>query len=342
MKKIILLSLLLIGFGQATEYRLVHLKKGGTLNIRELPRVNARTVVGKIPANATGISIRECKVIQNGTEWCYVNYPLGGDHIEGWVNSYFLAPMGENYNMSKVHIKNFLHNFYLADEENFLDKLQVFYKFPMQKYLWKKNISLMELRAKKVRYYKKWPKRDYKMTYMKILKRKPNYIDVQTTVRWKVKRYNDYESGKDIQKIRLIPNANSFKVLALKNLRHTVFPKPKVLEENNVTLVKSSEENLTVESKEVETPLVLNSTLSTEAVSKKYYIKVGSFFSKIDSNYLKGITQSGLSYKIQKVKQDNSIISRVFVGPFETTMEVTKALPFVRENISKDAYIQSF
>ena len=58
MKKIILLLILTIGLLNATEYRLTHLKKGAKLNVRELPVVNSRTVVGSLPYNAIGIKIR--------------------------------------------------------------------------------------------------------------------------------------------------------------------------------------------------------------------------------------------------------------------------------------------
>lgn len=324
MKKIILLTLLLIGLGHATAYQVVHLKKGRTLNVRRVPVVTSRTVVGRIPAYATDITIRECKYNAKGQKWCYIHYPLGGSHIEGWVNRYFLAPMRVALR-SKVHIKNFLYNFYLADEENFLDKLQVFYTFPMQQYLYQKNITLMDLRSKKVNYYKKWPKRDYRLSYVKILKRRSNYIDVKTTVNWKVKNYSDDQSGKDVQKLRLIPMGSSFKVLALKNLSHTVFPKPELIEELNTTAD-------------------INQTMvaMTESLGeKKYYIKVGSFFKEINKDFLAKITNNGFSYILQIVKQEDNRIQRLYIGPYDTTLEAADALKNVREKINENAYIQS-
>lgn len=329
MKKIILLTLLVMGLGYATEYQVVHLKKGGTLNVREVPVVNSKTVVGRIPAYATGISIRECKYNAEGKEWCYINYPLGGSHLEGWVNSYFLAPMQVALT-SKIHIKNFLYNFYMADEENFLDKLQVLYTFPMQQYMWKKNVSLMDLRSKKVNYYKKWPKRNYRLSYLKILKRKPNYIDVKTTVNWKIKSRSDDQSGKDVQKLRLIPTGSSFKVLALKNLAHTVFPKPKLLEELNATVDMN------------QTMVATGANMTEKMGETKYYIKVGSFFKEINKDYLAKITKNGFSYMTQIVNLDNNTIRRLYIGPYDTTLEAVDALKNVREKINENAYIQSF
>ena len=317
-----------MGWGEATEYQLNHIKKGGTLNVREVPIVNSKTVVGKIPANGTGIRIKHCKFNESGDEWCYINYPLGGYHLEGWINRYYLKAMKEN-TTSKTHITNFLSNFYMADEENFLDKLQVFYAFPMQQYMNKTQVSIMQLRSKKVAYYKKWPNRSYRLTHMKILKRRDKYIDVQTTVLWTIKdRKEESQSGKDIQKIRLLPRDNTFKVFALKNLRHTIFPKPEPIVEENTTTVKNAEE-------------VIEESSTVVTDNKKFYIKAGSFFGPINSNYLSKITANGFGYVVQKASQNGHTIRRVFIGPFNGSDEATKALSKVRTNINANAYIQS-
>ncbi len=331
MKKIILLSLLLMGIGNATSYQIVHLKKGGSLNVREIPEIRYRTTVGHIPAYATGIKIRQCKYNSQGQEWCYISYPKGGSHLEGWVSRRFLLPMSGG-STSMRHIQNFLQNFYMADEENFLDKLQSFYQFPMQQYLWKKNVSLMQLRSKKVRFYKKWGKRDYRMTYLKILKRRSNYIDVQATVRWKMKGYKESQEGKDIQKLRLIPTENSFKVLALKNLSHYVKPKPIIVKEEDTPIVDS---NITTN------PLLASA--STEA-SAGYYIQVGSFFKEINPVYLHKIESFSYPYIIQRVvkaSSDSVVIRRVLIGPFNSSALAMESLAGVREKINKNAYIQT-
>ena len=335
MKKILLLTLLLMGFGNATKYEIVHIKKGGTLNVRETPSFRKSTVIGRLAAYTTGIRVKECMELENGAEWCYINVPRGGSHIEGWVNSYYLAPMTQQSNVSRVHITNFLHNFYLADEENFLDKLQVFYSFPMQKYLYSKNISLMDLRQKKVRFYKKWPKREYRLTYMKILKRKPDYIDVQTTVRWKVQGGDDYDMGKDVQKLRLIPSGNTFKVSALKYLRHTVYPKPEPIFDENLTNLVTAEDGNLIGNDES----IMDTSMTTPATV--VYIKAGSFFSEINQSYLASISNNGFPYMIQKVHQGDKLIRRVFIGPFETRLLAEESLDLVRAKINKYAYIQS-
>ncbi|CAA6799913.1 MAG: Unknown protein [uncultured Sulfurovum sp.] len=332
MKKIIILSLILTGLIHAVKYEITHIKKGGTLNVRDVPFMSTSEVVGRISSKTTGISIRECTELKDGSEWCYINAPYGGSNIEGWVSSYYLKEMSKKSKASKAHIQNFLHNFYMADEENYLDKLQVFYSFPMQKYLWYKNLSLRDLRVKKVREYKKWPNRDYRLTYMKILKRKSNYIDVQTTVRWQFTGHDDYENGKTVQKLRLIPSGNSFKVSALKNFKHTVFPKPIIVEDENVTLVEATDLN--------ETSVELATTVPTPDLNK-VYIKAGSFFATISPKYLASISQNGFPYMIQKVQQGDKVIRRVFIGPFNSVNEAKEALVSVRAKINELAYIQT-
>ena len=334
MKKIILLSLFLIGMGNATTYQIVHLKKGGSLNVREVPEIRYRTTVGHIPAYATGIKIRQCKYNSQGQEWCYISYPKGGSHLEGWVSRRFLAPMSGG-STSMKHIQNFLQNFYMADEENFLDKLQSFYQFPMQQYHWKKNVSLMQLRSNKVRFYKKWGKRDYRMTYLKILKRRSNYIDVQATVRWKMKGYKESQEGKDIQKLRLIPTENSFKVLALKNLSHWVKPKPVVIKEEEIVATTTDDINISTEVKP---------EIASTKVARGYYIQVGSFFKEINPNYLHKIKSFTYPYIIQKVMKpssDSVVIRRVLIGPFNSLALAMDSLAGVREKINKNAYIQT-
>jgi hypothetical protein len=202
----------------------------------------------------------------------------------------------------------------------------------MQQYLWKRNVSFLQLRSQKVRFYKKWGKRDYRMTYMKILKRRSNYIDVQTTVRWKRKGYRENQAGKDIQKVRLVPKGNSFKVLALKNLRHTVYTKPKVVEEINTTVLLR-EKNET------------KASLEPEKLAKgdsAYYIQVASFFKDISPAYLNNIRKNSFPYVIQKVMLDEKgPIQRVLIGPFDSTTLAQESLGIVRKKISKNAYLKT-
>jgi hypothetical protein len=316
MNKIFLLFLL-FDIAVATEYRVAHLPKGRLLNVREEPVVNSRTLIGRLPANAMGIEIRECKYGANAKEWCYITYGVGRKHIEGWVSRYYLEPMSDQSIFSLFYIKHFLRSYYKADEENFLDKINRFYTFPMQQYMTQKGVSRMSLRAAKVRFYKRWPRRYYTLGYMKILKRAEDYIDVQATVHWKYINHEESESGRDIHKLRLVYEGNQFRVLAIKQLLHKVYPK---LEESE-PLLAQTDTNKTVE-------------------SEGYYIKAGSFFSMPSEDYLNKILSIGYRYVIDNAIQGESTIKRVYIGPFPTTEETMKALERVHQEVNKDAYIQ--
>ena len=351
MKKIILITLILTGLIEAAKYEITHIKRGRAVNVRDVPFKNQSVVVDRVAFNTTGISIKECTELEDGSEWCYINAPRGASHVEGWVNSHFLRKMTKRESFSKAHITNFLYNFYKADEENYMDKLQVFYAFPMQRYMRNKNVSLMQLRSKKIRFYKKWSKRHYRLTYLKILKRNSHYIDVQTTIRWHIEGHDDYKKGKDVQKLRLVPVADTFKVSALKTLRHTVFPKPvepvKAIVPENPTPV-SHEQNKSETKKEVvptkkEVVPTKKEVVPTKAAifPNKFYIKSGSFFSEISPTYLQSIHDNRFSYLIQKVRQGDKIIRRVFIGPFNSIDEAKEALVTVRAKINEFAYIQT-
>ncbi len=323
--------LLLLSLGHAIKYEITHIKQGASLNVRDVPFKKESVVVGQIAFNTTDISIKECSELENGSEWCYISVPRGASHIEGWVNSHYLKEMSTGSLTAKAHIENFLQNFYMAEEENFLDKLKVFYAFPMQQYLWHKNISLRELRSKKVNEYKLWSKRKMHLVYVRILKRRENYIDVQATIRWSFRSQEDYERGKDIQKLRLLPTGDTFKVSALKNLSHTVFPKPVIVPDKQDSNISSE--------------LVLNSkkepAKEPATTPMQFYIKSGSFFSEISPSYLRKISENGFAYSIQKIQQGKRVVRRVYIGPFSSMLKTQEALAVVRKKINKFAYIQS-
>ena len=318
MKKIILLITITIGFINAIEYKITHVQKGGRVNIREAPIINSITKVGTIPYYAVGIKIRDCKYGVDGKEWCYISYPMGARHLEGWIRKYYLAPMGRDFT-SNIYIKSFLQNFYKSDEENFLDKLKVFYYTPMQQYFYRRNVNLIQLRTAKVNFYKKWSIRRYNLLSFEILVKRVNYIDVKTVVRWRLKNQYESSSGIDIQKVRLIPTNGEFKVLAIKNLQHTVDIDENIVDDVNNTSISSDTNRY-----------------------KQFYIKVGSFFSSPNKRYLEKISQNGFNYIIKEVIQDGTTIKRVYIGPYSTGREVQDNLEIVREKINPNAYIQSF
>jgi len=323
MGKIIFINLIILSFLFSTEYRVVHLRDGMKLNVREIPVVNSSTLIGRIPANAIGIKVRECKYARDGKKWCYIFYPIGAEHIEGWVRAYYLAPLDISVT-SYVYIRNFLKNFYLAEEENFLDKLKVFYDFPLQRYFDQYNIDYIQLRNSKVEFYKRWYKRKYRLLDVYILKRTNRYIDVKTTVEWKFFGKGSFQAGKDIQKIRLVYAKNSMKVKAIKNLEHIVYDSGYGNEKRDDNSTSSD--------------ININDTI----YQNSYYIKVGSFFSEPNAKFLSNIVDSGFKYTIKDDLYNGNIIRRVYIGPYPTREEAEKFLQIVRDKINKDAYIKSF
>ena len=328
-----LLLLLTFTLLNGIEYSLTHLKKGGALNVREEPIVNRHTLVGKLPADTIGIRIKECKYNIKGQEWCYIYHGIGSQHVEGWVSRKFLQPMKEDRELNRFYLKYFLQDYYKADEENFLDKLKVFYTFPMQQYMLQKNVTLMNLRASKVRFYKYWPKRKYTLGYLRILRQKRDYTDVEVTVHWSYESRNDSRSGRDINKVRIVKDDGQLKVLAIKRLSQFINPREIVPQEDVV--------------EETETTPVLEASKETAKKEiplkgvKEYYIKVGSFIKEPKASYLNKIVSFGFKYKIDKIVNEDKILRRVYIGPFLTTVETMEALDRVRKKINKNAYIQT-
>ena len=324
MKKLLLIYLLIVGmFVNATEYRVANLKKGAMLNVRELPLINSRTIVGKIPADAMGIKIRECRYDNAGREWCYISHLVGAEYLEGWVSRKFLSPMTkeEASTANMAYIKNFLKNYYMAEEKNFLDKLKIFHYFPMQQYMDKKSVTHQALRTTKVELYKRWPKRLYKLGKVRVLKRQPDYLDIKATVFWRYVKGEEYESGRDVHKIRLVRHENRLKILAIKRLAHVVDPKP----------IEAEESSATVD---------VNETAVVSEVGNIYYVKVGSFTNRPSQEYLQKISNLGLSYTIETVYQGDKHFNRVYVGPYNSALDSANALDAIRQYINPNAYIE--
>jgi len=330
MGRVILFNLIILSTLFSIEYRVAHLRSGMKLNVREIPVISPSTLIGRIPANAIGIKIRECKYAKDGKKWCYIFYPTGAKHIEGWVRAYYLTPLDISVT-SYIYIKNFLKNFYLAEEENFLDKLKVFYDFPLQRYFDKYGVDYIQLRNSKVNFYKRWFNRKYRLLNVSILRRTDSYVDVRTIVEWKFYGKGSFQAGKDIQKIRLVYFGNAMKVKAIKNLEHIVYDSGYGKSNKNNNNINTNDNNNTNE-------INNNTTIQQNG----YYIKVGSFFSEPNQKFLSNIVDSGFKYIIKDDLYNNNTIKRVYIGPYSTREEAEKFLQTVKEKVNKNAYIKSF
>jgi len=76
-------------------------------------------------------------------------------------------------------------------------------------------------------------------------------------------------------------------------------------------------------------------------VSKgKHYIQVGSFAQyKPNKSFLNKITSGGNSYTFHEVMINGKRLNKVLIGPFDSKAQAKKALPKIRKNIIKGAFI---
>ncbi len=95
-------------------------------------------------------------------------------------------------------------------------------------------------------------------------------------------------------------------------------------------------------------PVVKTKPLNTQkgatyiqnASKGKHYIQVGSFAQyKPNKNFLNKITNGGNSYTFHEVFINGKKLNKVLIGPFNSKDEAKKALPKVRKNIIKGAFI---
>jgi DedD protein len=78
-----------------------------------------------------------------------------------------------------------------------------------------------------------------------------------------------------------------------------------------------------------------------DGVSKgKHYIQVGSFAQyKPNKSFLNKITSGGNSYTFHEVMINGKRLNKVLIGPFDSKAQAKKALPKIRKNIIKGAFI---
>jgi len=74
-----------------------------------------------------------------------------------------------------------------------------------------------------------------------------------------------------------------------------------------------------------------------KTLTNSYYIKVGSF--KNTTAIIGKIKKSNFNYSVQKLDNDSQL-SRVYVGPFFSQNQAEKNLKKVQQSIAKSAYVQ--
>jgi len=70
-----------------------------------------------------------------------------------------------------------------------------------------------------------------------------------------------------------------------------------------------------------------------------FYVQVGSFLGKPNSNLLHTITRKGFYYKLIQFQKEGRSISKLLIGPYITKGEARGVLTKIRKQIQKDAFI---
>jgi len=307
MRYISLLFLILLKNLYSSEYMVVN-TNGHKLNVRDSPIVNSSTLINSIPADAIAIQIRECKNVKDGNRWCYIKYQIGTEHIQGWVNAKYLKELDIKVNDIR-YIRNFLRNFYKTQEELHFDKIKLFYSFPLDKYLDKRNVRSVVLRDMYINLNKKWPNIEYNLKDVDILGVDNSSIYVKSTFNWKFSNNKEQRYGEGIQKNRLIYYNDTIRIKSVEELKYIEFG-------------RKSHKNI--------------------IQGKKFYIKVGSFFSEPNQKFLSNIESNGFRYIIKDDLYNGNVIKRVYIGPYQTKSDANMYLNIVKETINKEAYIKAF
>ncbi len=94
-------------------------------------------------------------------------------------------------NNAKITLDSFLQRFYQAGEENPASKALPFYAYNVERYFSMRNVTKKDILKDKIRYYKKWVKRKYRLIGYEIVN--SSNIDngailhtIRSTVRWEV------------------------------------------------------------------------------------------------------------------------------------------------------------
>jgi cell division septation protein DedD len=79
--------------------------------------------------------------------------------------------------------------------------------------------------------------------------------------------------------------------------------------------------------------------LEQTSMQGNYYLQVGSFIGKPDVLLVRRIRSKHLAYRVIQYKQDQSLVSKLLIGPFKTRQKALNILQNVREEIEADAFI---
>ena len=85
---------------------------------------------------------------------------------------------------------------------------------------------------------------------------------------------------------------------------------------------------------------VKQSTTPVAAQSGKYYIQVGSFATyKPSRSFLNKIADHGYTYTFHKITRNGKTLNKVLVGPFRTQSAAREALPVIKRDVERGAFL---
>ena len=124
---------------------------------------------------------------------------------------------------TKEQIKQFIQSFYKIGESPFPAKALKFYDSRVDLYFGRKNLDKEEILEDKIRYYRRWPKREYTLKDIEIIdtfvKDTKRYYTLNTVVDWSVtSAKGKNKTGTAYNIIKLIETGNGYLVKSIKSI----------------------------------------------------------------------------------------------------------------------------
>ncbi len=202
-------------------------------------------------------------------------------------------------------IKRFIQSFYKVGESPFPAKALKFYDNRVDLYFGRKNLDKEEILEDKIRYYRRWPKREYTLKDIEIIdtfvEDTKRYYTVNTVVDWNVtSAKNKSKIGTTYNIIKLIETDNGYLVKSIKSIGNETTHKNKP--EKTQVYTTSSHPKLTRPTHHTDRSVTTSSIAFEESgisivLTYPKYIEAGTYFKlkAIMTNNFTTAKQGGLT-----------------------------------------------
>jgi len=131
---------------------------------------------------------------------------------------------------------------------------------------------------------------------------------------------------------RYLPASSAHKVTSVApwNTKQ-VIPKTATAPSNAATQLNTMKKAIVVK-----TPI---QNIEQTSIKGNFYVQIGSFIGKPNSDLLYTVTRNGYQYKIIKFTINGKTINKLLIGPYKTRQGAADVLSKVRQHIQKDAFI---